>query len=280
MKNFYNSMPLIVFFLGLLFIPLIERLKKNWKLKMLELYYNELISYLIPQVKKQIQEIEKCLKDIDNFDQNSFTLARISGSSISSLDKLNNEDLFRIFILRRLRRYKDKISDFKNLNEFTNYFKEALPHLFHSNEKAIDLYDKYRLDWNDSQNTIVDVYNNFITTNNANGIKKGNDKFVDNLCLIFDNFFDKYGIDVQNIKLGYEEFVNPLIEFSKNNSVDYRSYYLLSALQTAGHSFKEMMTIREDHREFLTLTSNDMTLINNKLIDLMRKFKNQKLRIL
>ena len=197
-----------------------------------------------------------------------------------SINIYNNEDLFKIYILRRKNQNKDRIPDFKNLNEIINYFKEAIPHLFNSNEKAINLFDNYRLDWNRSQNEIVDIYNKFITSNGAKGIKKGEDSFVDNLCLIFDSFFGKYGNDVLNIKLGYEEFVVPLIEFSKNNSIDVRSYYLLSVLQSARHSYKEIMTVREDHEKFLTTTLQDMKDFNQKLIELIEKLKYQKLKII
>lgn len=273
-------MPLIVFLLGLALLPFVDRLKKNKQLKMLELYFNELITLLNQHVEKQIKEIKKCISDIDNYDQNYFTLTQISGSSVDYLNKINNEDLFKIYISRRKNKYKDRVTDFMNLNEIINYFQKALPHLFQSNEKAINLYDNYRQEWNQSQNAIVDIYNDFITYNNSRGIIKGQDAFVDKLCSIFDAFFNKYGIDLMNIKLGFEEFINPLIEFAKENSNDQRSYYLLGVLQKARHSYKEMITVRDDHKEFLTTTVQNMTTCNEKLSLLMEKLKNQKLKFL
>ena len=89
-KNVNNFIPLIVFFLGLLLLPISDRIKRNRQLKMLELYFNELITLLNQQVSKQLQEIQKCIDDIRNLDQNSFTLTRISGCSIANIEKINN----------------------------------------------------------------------------------------------------------------------------------------------------------------------------------------------
>lgn len=279
-KNIVSFTPLFVFFLGLLLIPLTDKLKKNNQLKMLELYFNELVNSLHQQLTKQTAELQKCIENINNYDQNSYTLTRISGYSLSNLDKINNEDLFRIYILRRKERYKDRITDFKNLNVIIGYFKEALPHLFKSNEKAIELYDRHRIDWNSSQDRIVNIYNNLVTTNNANSVKKGDDEYYDTFCNIFNTFFDKYGNDLCNIKTGFEEFVNPLIDFARDNSGDIRSYNLLSALQPARHSYLEMITIREDHRDFLQTTYTDIIDFNEKLITLIEKLRIQKVKLL
>jgi len=274
MNIFWNLLPLLTFIIGILLTPLVNRIADNYRLKKLEKYFYALISLLLKQIESQIPKIENTIDRCDDFNANDLTITRISGNSLVKLSKINHEDLFKIYILRKKK--NNNIEDFKNLNKLIDFIDNVIPHMYTSNLEAIDRFSYYRNLWNNSQIKVNNIYNQFINSNILNGITVGQDHFIDSMSDILNRFSDKYGNELQNLQIGFNELIEPAIDLSISNSQDPRSMIFLSELQNTKMYFREIETVREDHKKFLESILSNIDESFKELTELIETLKIKK----
>ena len=273
MKTFFDLLPLIAFIIGILMTPFVNRIANNYRLKKFEEYFFDLIALLLEQIESQIPEIKNAISKCNNFETNDLTLTRITGHSLVNISKLNHEDLFKVFVLRK--RKGNNTVDFSLLNKLIDFIDNVLPHIYSSNMDAIEKLSYYRNLWNESHMRFNNLYNQFISVNSSNGIQVGQDHYIDLVADILNSFSNKYGDQLQNIELGFNELTNPVIELSKINPQDQRSMVLLNELQKSKLYFHEIETVRGDHAKFLERSLKSIEKSFLELNELISKLNNK-----
>ncbi|MFA4851025.1 MAG: hypothetical protein WC599_00715 [Bacteroidales bacterium] len=257
-----------IFFLGFYFNILNERYKANKFLRDKELFFWELMSALLTQIKTQITQNSDCINRLKDPHELDTTLGKSSGQHIESIKKLDENDLYKILIQRKRGGRKGKpkrIANFHDLLVNLDYFTEAIPNLLESNQKTIELINNYRIDWNESHKKTMAIYNEYNHLNLVNNISNDADEFLNKLNAIWKNFTDHHLNEKFLIKNGLDHVVQPFIDTCKKYSADERSLYLLSITQLSKEAYNEIEAAKANFSSVLNQTNQDFLRILSNL---------------
>lgn len=263
--------PVVLFFLGLGFNKISEKLKENRRLRKVELYFYELLESLDSLVTQETEIINDCIYRLKDWQKNNVVLNQSSSRVLDRILEINQEDLFKIFALRKRGKKEQKIKDYKQLNGIIDYLSLTFTHIRIANKKEIEQINRHLVDWNSAHLKTTQFHNELISMDN----KTNTDSFLDGFISAISNFNEEHK-GTQNIELALDKLIIPLKKICQKHSEDLRASKLMTLLEESTLAFREIKQIRESHSEFLLSVTTDL-IVNqktlNELIVLMKKKK-------
>lgn len=271
--------PIILFFLGYLVNELIRWRNRIKELKLLRSFLLTQLQQLYQNVKDQIDLNVICIKRLKDFDKKDLRLGRISGNQINRIKQIPFKDIFVILVqkpLKKKKKGKDYLLErFNKLHKILDYYDTAISSLYSNNDNIIKNLNNILEKWNQSHSQTTNYKNTLVSINKSNGIDYGMDKFVTGYNDIIFEFGEKYGNNVQNIEIGYQELVLPLFEHSKKFSNDKRAAYLMQILQVSRRAYLETKSQHNLSRQGLIETTRHLIKFNIEFKNIIEEIENE-----
>ena len=271
--------PIILFFLGYLVNELIRWRNRIKELKLLRSFLLTQLQQLYQNVKDQIDLNVICIKRLKDFDKKDLRLGRISGNQINRIKQIPFKDIFVILVqkpLKKKKKGKDYLLErFNKLHKILDYYDTAISSLYSNNDNIIKNLNNILEKWNQSHSQTTNYKNTLVSINKSTGIDYGMDKFVTGYNDIIFEFGEKYGNNVQNIEIGYQELVLPLFEHSKKFSNDKRAAYLMQILQVSRRAYLETKSQHNLSRQGLIETTRHLIKFNIEFKNIIEEIENE-----
>ena len=271
--------PIILFSLGYLVNELIRWRNRIKELKLLRSFLLTQLQQLYQNVKDQIDLNVICIKRLKDFDKKDLRLGRISGNQINRIKQIPFKDIFVILVqkpLKKKKKGKDYLLErFNKLHKILDYYDTAISSLYSNNDNIIKNLNNILEKWNQSHSQTTNYKNTLVSINKSNGIDYGMDKFVTGYNDIIFEFGEKYGNNVQNIEIGYQELVLPLFEHSKKFSNDKRAAYLMQILQVSRRAYLETKSQHNLSRQGLIETTRHLIKFNIEFKNIIEEIENE-----
>ena len=277
--SFFNQIfPVFTFIVGLIATPIFQKIGENKRLNRVENYFIQLLESLFVQVEAQKKEIKDCINRIDNLSESDIVLNKVSGRDFDLIDRIDSKDLFKILILRKKGKSKEKTRIFNEINSIIAFLNESLSNSLNSNKVVMEQIDQFRNDWNQSQKNISKTKNQFVI--NAKLTKtESRDYFLGEVHKTIESYNTKNKNKVINIFDAEEKLVEPLLSIVKSYSNDPRAGLLLIELQNAKLACAEIKSARKNHRDFLLKNLRRVSKVNRNLKKVIDEIKKLKTRI-
>lgn len=266
-------MPIFTLFLGMLFIPLAESFKENFRLNKLKRYIFTNLHLLQEQIEKQSTEIAEKLENVEDFNKNDFIPSKILIPALNNILKTDDSDIFKILVYERKGKKEELSSDYKDIISSLNHFSESIPLIFEACQKAAADINMFSDDWNKSQMRFQSSINEFITLNIKNRIDTNYDDFLKQIIFLKEDLEKKYGTDYPNIEISYLEFLRPIIELSKSFSGDHRAFILLNESQQSRLAYEQLKATRKRIKNYLEVANRNLIESNNKFKKAITRLK-------
>lgn len=234
--------PVVLFFIGYFINEWVKNRNQKKELKILKSLLLTQLQQLFNQVNDQIENNADCIKRSESSDENDVRLKRHSGSNIERIRNIPFKDLFQILVNEPSQKSKNRyyyIERFNKLFRIIDYYDLSIKSSYGNNDIILRNLNEFREKWNNSQKQILHFRNLLVSTLNSQRIPIANNSFVSTFVNICEAFEEKYGKDIQNLDLAYNEFIISLIAFSKEYSNDPNSAFLMSMLQESKHAYLE-----------------------------------------
>jgi hypothetical protein len=261
--------PIILFSLGYLVNEWIAFNKRKKDLRVLKSLILTQLQQLYEQVNEQITHNTDCIKRLGTFENNDVRLNRHYGYNIDRIRQIPFKDTFQILVngpLKKNRKRDYYINRFNKLFRLIDYYYAGISSSYLDNDMTIKNLNDTLEKWNLSHAQTTNLKNLLVTTINAKQLPPDSDQFVAKYAEIVHQFGLKFGKNVQNLEIGFNELVIPLSELTKKHSGDPRSAYLMGILQESRHAFLETKSQRQN-------SSAGLTQLNDALIKFNPEFK-------
>jgi len=263
--------PVVLFFLGLGFNKLSERLKENRRLLKVESYFYELLYSLSARISQEQEIIVDCINRFKDWNMNNLALNQSSSRVLDRILEIKQEDLFKIFVLRKKGERELNIKDYKALNSIIDYLSLTFPHILSANKKEIKELNIFRNNWNSAHLATTVYHNELIGLN----LENSDDSFLNGFIELVKSFNEK-NQSTENIDLAVQKLVIPLKNLCKAYSIDIRSTKLMTLCEESTLAFREIKSIRESQITFLLSVETELKDIQLQLIELTEKMKKKK----
>jgi hypothetical protein len=270
--------PIVLFFAGYLINEFIRKSIHKKELRVLEDLLLSQLQQLHQQVVDQTEHNSDCIHKSQSFDENDIRLKRHYGTNIERIRKIPFKDIFQILVNDPIRRFKKRdyyVERFNKLFRIIDYFESGISSSYINNDMIIRNLNEFLEKWNQSQKQILNFRNLLVSTLNSQNIPISNDSFLFDLVETIKGFENKYGKDIQNLELAFNEYIVPLIELTKKYSNDTRSAYLMGILQESKHAYIETSAQRKLCSDELIELNNSLLKFNPELNKIIEEIKNK-----
>lgn len=226
---------------------------KKEKFEELESYFFNLIGFMNITINQQVAEIARTSQDLKDFSNNNLRLNTTSALSTNEANSINNEDLYKIFVISRVGSIKEKASDFLNIKSCFRYIDQQKVSYQEFNDTMFRRLEEYRLSWNENLKDLLNLYNKFVLSSSKNSENLDSDSFLvfyKNIMVYKQREIIVNG-NMNNIEIVHKEIIEPLKKYIKENNgtMDERIFFILTPLMKCDHAFIETKTMRLQKRE-------------------------------
>lgn len=244
--------PVVLFFLAYFINAWIQGGKQKKEKSLLKEFLISQITLLKEQIVSQEEKNLECINQIVAFEITDLRLAKEPVDYIEKIRSIPFKDQFEILLRDRLKSNNRKNSGHnelakKNYNDFQrsiDVLENCLDALYKNNQTGILEINSTMELWNLSHIQTINFKNSLIPS-----ASNKQDEFYFGFAKVIHEFEVKNGKEVQDVSLGYKELVEPLIEHSKNHSLDPRAVMLLAFLLESRKAFFQVSATRQNMKE-------------------------------
>jgi len=259
--------PVILFILAYVVNACIQRCKRKKEKSLISEFILSQLDLLQKQVMTQINQNLDCIRRVKSFNEEDLRLYKVTGNQIERIKSISFNDQFEILVIDRLLKKKQKNIDknksikeeFKELFRSIDSHEASLNIIFKNNEDFLRELNVTLKFWNESHIQTIDFLNSLIST------QASKDSFFRGFAKIVNDFETNYGINSQNIEIGYTSLAIPLIAHCKKHSYDPRSRFLMRITQKSREAYIQILMLRRNQRESLIESTRLMLGANRTL---------------
>ncbi len=245
----------------------------------LEEYFFNNIDSISSFIDRQVDEISKCSKRVEDWNNKDFTLSVFPELTAKDAWAINQERIFKIFVTNREGTPKEKSSDFVNVRNCFYYiddFKTSQNEL--NKEVSQRLYENIKL-WNDSLNKLTKLSNEFVCAYNSKPIEENDQflKFYTDLMVNKQSQLIKENKS-QNMSIVFNELIEPLKQYMKDNpnSMDKRILAINEPLLNLQNAYIQIISLRYERRKKALESGRRLLAVKRILQDCISSTKERK----
>ena len=270
--------PVILFFLAYIINEAINRNKKRKELETLKSLLLTNLEQIYDQIADQITANSNCILRLKDFAEQDLRLSRHYSNNIERIKTIPFKDIFQILVKDPSKKNKNREYYFERYNELyriLDYYETILKTLIIDNETTLKNLNNALEIWNKSHAQTITFKNMLLSIAKSKKLRPSDDSFIAGIVELTYQFIEKYGKNCQNLEVGYNELVIPLVDHSKKHSDDPRSAYLMQLLQESRYAFSETQSIRNYSRSGLEETNETLARLSPKLKAIIEEIKNK-----
>jgi len=246
--------------------------------------YDDLQTYVFQQLKgledpitHQIEEFENASKELAEKKNNGFQFTIDPALRVKNIEKINNEDLFKVFVNHNSLEKERKLELFVKLEKavaFIQYLKENLKPDINS---IYERYQTHEEDWGEAVSNIQRLFESFVTTNVAQGVFPDQDPFIkeiDNLISVWIKQ-DSEDCNVREIYFMRDNYVEP-IRISCNRYIpDQRCDLMLPYLTQAEGAFRNIGNLKSLLKKVIDNYKKNLQDSWDSILEIIAEFKEE-----
>jgi len=216
--------------------------EKTKRLEELEEYYSEMIKSLEKPLTNQADLLNKFAENLKVKEISNYALHVDTSLVVDNLDKIDYNDLFKIYVTNRKGDKNKKVKLFKELEMNIFFIKEYRNKIPKDYEEFQLRYIRYQDEWRDNISTIKNLYELYLKENIADNVHPDNDAFFSKFYNLFNEWIEMENDDnVKNVRDPYfvnEHLLQPLKEIC-NEHPEKRSNILIPYISSCEHALRE-----------------------------------------
>ena len=234
---------ILIFISGYLLNKLNEHRKEKVRLDDLKNYFYLLIELIIKPINDQINLLNELADDISDLEKTQYKFKENVNLDITNLKEISNNDLYKIFLIRKKGTMQEKTNHFTNITNTLNYIERLKLNSRLNYEGFNEEYNKNRINWANACNSILRQYDSFRSFNLRNNIELSADPFLKDFDLII--FYWNKRENSKELQTTYEYFINKLRDMCKKYEPDERANIILQLVLGADSSFHNIKVAKE-----------------------------------
>jgi len=260
---FTTCITIFIFLLGYIVTRLIQTSSESKRLNELKIYYTLLVRDLLKPISDYQVQIEELSLQISDKSQGDINFQAPKGLYFDHINKINQQDLFKIFVSRNRKLKNQRFEEYKNLQDNIEYLKTIPKDLKESFQAYIDKSQKYLQNWNDSIDFIGRQFDKYMFAIRNSDKKPTDDPFFHGMDKLTHTWSKKE--DYRNLYIAIESFINPLKELLKKYPTDPRTIELMPAIIKCKSAFENLTGLKKFYSATFDNLSKSLEDIGNKI---------------
>jgi len=232
---------IVIFSLGLLISRKNEQCKEYKRLKDLEKYFYALLDILTAAVTRQIRAFEALVQQIKEETHQDFTIQIISDLNIGDVNRISQEDLFKIFITNKNENTDLKVKYFKEITKGLNIIKLVNESWKFDFREFLNTLKGYERQFYDNAELIGDFIDDMVSAANRTNYRRGIDPYLDQFNEII-NLWERLD-NRRGVYIMFKYLIRPLYKLCQDYPQDERNRQLLSPVTRCFYAFANYKNI-------------------------------------
>ncbi|MBD2766688.1 hypothetical protein IC235_02140 [Hymenobacter sp. BT664] len=269
--------PVLLFFAGILFNRLLERIRERKRLNDLEEYFITVCQLVNNAANRQVKAILETAKVIKQFKAKNFMIPQVPAFNLDEILAISKTDLYKIFVRNRNGKPIDNIQKFHNLINCIHFYHSAIKTIARTDDETLKIVSSFREKWNSSLSLAMNEINHMILKAEIDNIKPGQDSFLDEIQTIIRARKAK-SVTLQQedtIDNIHNEFVLPILRILLSHKNE-RSIKLLPFYTNMNSEFVNLQKFRASKSSYLANTARSLQHVRMDLKKILNTYKDVK----
>jgi hypothetical protein len=229
--------PVILFFLGFIINGLFRRFNNCSARKRKRKYIFHTVKSLIQKNKVQGDQIEVCIRNLEEIDNTEILITKVSGNELRNLREISSSEYYELFFSKRRGASETKLTELTNFQDRIDFLEDFYGSFYKSNHESFERIIKQYDLFNQSYRELIKQVNGFVSHNIQKEYKKDQDLLVKEVSKIIHEIPSKYGKIIDHISDLYNGVFLTVKEQCKANKSNPKSIILLNILQDGDSAY-------------------------------------------
>jgi len=218
----------------------------------LESYFFNIIEFMNLTINQQVAEIANTSQALKDFSNKNPALTTTSALSTDDAESINNQDLYKIFVISRTGNIEEKANDLLNIKSCFRYIDQQKRVYKEFNNTLFMGLEEYRLNWNQNLKILLNFYNEFGLKSSRHNTNIDSDKFL--------LFYKEIMVDKQreiianeslnNMESAHKYLIEPLKKYIKESKImDDRILAIITPVMNCDQAFIETKNLKLQKRK-------------------------------
>ena len=268
---FTTIITISIFILGIVIKEITAYIKELFRKKYLRNYFIRSCEFLRKPIMTQIGVFKEYSTNFSSEAKIEFVYKDTTDLELRNFDNVSNQDLYRIFYLRKRKKSDERTKMFNDIINSLNFIRQQRINSLKNFDQFYSGYREYETQWQNNGDAILRYFDTFVSQNKTLEIKPSEDPFIKEYDSIVHNW--QKNVDDKNIFRTHDNLISPLRDICKKYIGDPRANTVLNFVVGASYAFDNIKGIKKMYSEFFANEASELDDKYKRLINAINYFK-------